>query len=59
MNRKEVLKLNSGSEVWWKDPDNNTCSRSYTIRKINIKGDVIGITDIDGNYIECYSHELE
>jgi len=58
MNITEALKLDSGFKVFWEDPDEGKCSRYYTISKIEIKGTILCITDIDGSYIECFAHEL-
>jgi len=58
MNKNEINKLHNGDQIFWKDPDNNNCSRYYTIRNIFIKGNIICITDIDGSYLECFAHEL-
>jgi hypothetical protein len=60
MTRAEVLELDNGDEVYWRDPDPETsCSRIIEIRDIKINGEVVCIWGIDGSYLECFAHELE
>jgi len=57
--------LQNGDDVFWKDPDDGLCSRTYTVSTIEyhgIRGDdgcIIRITDVDGNELECFAHELK
>jgi len=56
----DVHTLSPGDEVFWNDPDNGLCSRSYIIQSINITEDeIVQITDVDGSYLECFPEELE
>jgi len=50
--------LRNGDEVWWNDPDDGACSRSYIIRYIEVKGDIVCISSQDGEYLECFASEL-
>lgn len=55
---KSVKKLQAGDEVFWTDPDDNRCSRYYTIANIKILGNVVRITDVNGDSLECFADEL-
>ena len=60
MTIKEVKQLHNGDEVYWEDPDNGECSKHITIQTIVI-GEVSGIISIygkDGDYLQCFAHEL-
>ena len=63
MNKQEFLKLDSGDQVFWNDPDDEKCSRIITITsyKINLFEDdpVVHIIDENGDSIECFVSELE
>jgi len=54
----EVKRLQTGDEVHWEDPDNSLTTRYVTVQKIKISGEVISITDINGDNLECFAHEL-
>ncbi len=54
----EIRSLQTGDVVTWHDPDDGLCSRDYRISTIEFVGDIVYITDVDGNYIECYPEEL-
>lgn len=58
--KMSVLKeLRAGDEVFWTDPDEeSSCSRTYCIRSITIRGEVVCITDADGSSIECFPSDL-
>jgi len=58
MKIKEIKKLKIGDEVRWTDPDNNLCSKTLKIVGIRINGHIICITDMLGNYLECFAKEL-
>jgi hypothetical protein len=58
MEKPEALNLRNGDQVYWTDPDGGICSKYITIQSISITGDVARITDMDGEYLECYVHEL-
>jgi len=58
MQKRQVKKLEPGDRVFWTDPDDDTCSRRYTIQSISFVGEVIRITDTDGSNLECFRHEL-
>jgi hypothetical protein len=58
MTIKEVKKLHNGDEVYWTDPDDGACSRYITIQTIVLNGDVVCITDKDGDSLECFAEEL-
>ena len=55
---EEVFALQSGDEVYWEDPDGDMCSHYLTIQTIWVNGEVVAIHDTDGNYLECFAHEL-
>lgn len=59
MRMQDILKLHNGDEVFWEDPDEGGCSRHYTIATIEVKGDVVCIEDVDGDYLECLPRELK
>jgi hypothetical protein len=59
MDIKKARKLLPVDEVYWEDPDEGKRSRYLTIRNIEIVGEVIQITDMDGGYLECFAHELK
>lgn len=65
MTRDEVLNLQPHDEVRWTDPDDEMCSRVYKILNIEHYGPhlyeddpVVKITDISGDYLECFASEL-
>lgn len=58
MTDSEIDQLHSGDEVFWTDPDDGACSRTYTISTIKVSGEVVTITDRDGSTLECFAHEL-
>ena len=58
MESNEIKQLHSGDEVTWNDPDDGICTRTLTIQSIKIKGEVVCITDSEGQYLECLSSEL-
>ena len=58
MTKQSVLDLHSGDEVFWSDPDNGHCSRIYRIATIEVVDNVAKITDVSGDYLECFIEEL-
>lgn len=54
----EVKRLHPGDEVLWTDPDDGVCSKTITILKITVNGDVVCITGTDGSDLECFAREL-
>jgi hypothetical protein len=58
MSLMEVHDLRAGDEVYWNDPDYGACSKHIVIQEIEILGDTVCITDIYGDYLECFPHEL-
>ncbi len=50
--------LHSGDEVRWNDPDRGRCNRTYKIRSIEFIGEVVRITDVNGDQLECLASEL-
>lgn len=58
MTESEVKRLDHGDEVFWTDPDDGATSRHYTISVIKVSGEVVSITDISGDHLECFAHEL-
>lgn len=65
MTRDQVLSLLPHDEVYWNDPDGGKCSRHYKILTIEHDGPhedvddpVVKITDVSGDYLECYASEL-
>ena len=58
MTIEEVKELQYHDEVLWTDPDNDECTRVYTIQTIVVTGDVVHITDLSGDELECFCHEL-
>lgn len=59
MTREQVESLHPGDLVFWNDPDEEICSRFYTIQSIELVDDnVVRITDVSGDELECYIDEL-
>lgn len=63
MTKEEVLKLQSGDEIYWNDSDEDSCSRIYKINTIECidSGDedpIVLITEQDGSVLQCYASEL-
>ena len=60
MTIKEIKNLRSGDEVFWTDPDEGECSRYIIIRTITIEegSDILSIYGQDGDYLQCFAHEL-
>ena len=58
MTIQDAIKLQSGDEVYWTDPDDGLCSKFIVIQSIDIEDGVCKITDIDGGYLECPPNEL-
>lgn len=54
-----MRKLRKGDEIFWNDPDGGKCSRCYTIADIKYSGDMVKITDVSGDYIECLLSEIK
>jgi hypothetical protein len=55
---KPVSALAARDEVFWDDPDEGLCSRSIQIQSIEFHGDMVRITDVSGDELECYASEL-
>jgi len=53
-----IKRLGNGDEVCWTDPDNGICSKSLIINTIEIIGDMVVITDENGDTLECLAEEL-
>lgn len=58
MKMKSVKQLHAGDEVRWNDPDGGLCSKTIHISSIEVKGSIICITDVNGDYLECFAKEL-
>lgn len=58
MTLKQVKKLHAGDEVYYADPDNAESSVVCSISSIEVKDNIVCITDTDGNYLEFYAKEL-
>ena len=58
MELSEAAKLQRGDEVLWSDPDDGICTRMLTVQRVTIQGDVVTIHATDGDYLECFAHEL-
>lgn len=59
MTTKQALKLHTGGEIYWTDPDTDVCSRNLIISQIKYKGDnIFWIMATDGWEIECFADEL-
>jgi len=54
----DIRELHAGDEVRWTDPDGGRTSRTYRISSIEVIGDVVRITDITGDELECFENEL-
>ena len=60
MTLDEVKLLQRGDQVFWRDPDNDICSRYYHILEIHWREDeMVSITDILGDELQCLAQELE
>lgn len=59
MQMRYAEQLKVGDQVYWNDPDEEKCSRHYTIQTIEFLGDgCVSITDKDGSHLECFVSEL-
>lgn len=58
MRISNIKKLHRGDQVFWTDPDGGRCSRHYTILEIEYVGGIVKLTDVSGDYLECYAREL-
>ena len=58
MTPKQAKQLRPGDKVHWEDPDDGVCSRTMTLTSIDIFGDVVQLTDTEGDFLECYVEEL-
>jgi len=58
MTNQEAKEIKPGDMVFWNDPDEETCSKLMTVKKIVIVGDVIKLTAMNGDYLEGYAEEL-
>jgi hypothetical protein len=58
MTEEAVLELQNGDEVFWEDPDDGLTSRHIIIQSISVRGEMVSITGIDGDYLECLADEL-
>ena len=47
-----------GDVVHWTDPDDGLCSRDIKIKTITSKGNMVVITDVHGDTLECFPWEL-
>ena len=66
MTVQQVQALRPGDEVKWNDPDKGLCTRIIKIQHIEVCSDgkpavddVVKITDVNGDYVEVFAHELE
>lgn len=58
MTMEQVRRLHAGDEVHWNDPDDGICSRTLTIKSIEVKGEHVCVEDADGAVVECFPREL-
>jgi hypothetical protein len=58
MTLDDVKQLVNGDDVFWNDPDDGACSRVVTIGTLTVNGEVVCIRAKDGDYLECFAHEL-
>lgn len=58
MNAKDISKYTIGDTIYWNDPDDGKTSRYFTIADLKVEGDIVKITSIWGDYIECLPEEL-
>ena len=58
MTEQEIRRLNKGDIVYWTDPDEGGCSRHYTIQTIRVSGEIVSISDREGDYLSCFAEEL-
>lgn len=59
MTEQEIRRLNKGDIVYWTDPDEGKCSRHVIIQTIRVSGEVVSISDREGDFLECLAEELE
>lgn len=59
MTMEEAANLLPGDQVIWEDPDNWICTKILTIAAISLNGEVVTITDTQGDTLECYAEELK
>jgi hypothetical protein len=58
MEETAVEQLKAGDKVFWNDPDDGLTSRTIKIQSISVRGEMVMITGVDGDYLECYAGEL-
>ena len=58
LTKEQIKNLRSGDEITWKDPDDGNCSKTASLRKIEVKGDMVKIYWLDGEYTEAFLSEL-
>ena len=58
MHPKYAKELKLNDIVLWVDPDNFKCSREYVIKTIKHSGNMVTITDPDGDELQCPCTEL-
>jgi hypothetical protein len=58
MTKKTAKTLKPGTKLFWSDPDDGACSRILIIDVVEVRGDMVKITDKDGGYLECPPSEL-
>lgn len=54
----DVHQLRPGDQVRWNDPDDGACSRILTIGSIEVRGNVVTITEPNGALVEAFAREL-
>ena len=56
---EQAMALHSGDEVTWNDPDEGTCTCTFTIQSIqHHSDDLFKITKMDGGHLEALASEL-
>lgn len=58
MTKEQIKNLHQGDQVYWEDPDGGIGSRVYQILTIEMRGEVVRITEPDGSVLECFPDEL-
>lgn len=50
--------IQSGSMVFWSDPDGGICSRTMKVRTVSFTSESVTIVEHDGSVVQCPLDEL-
>jgi hypothetical protein len=58
MSAEQAEQLHPGDFVWWIDPDSGRCNKVIHIRFIEVIDEVVRISSVTGDTLECFAEEL-